>query len=150
MQFLACQRTQVSAQVRTGPMWEQTVGQSDDSCLWLPRASVPLDGRSASSWLTRAPTREPSQSKRLEFWPNIVVVLASGWLPAGGCRSVWAWCSWRSLLGRFLCLLFVPFFFFSGDVTRNGHFRLVTAGVTFLLPDGRDVGSRQGHRPKNR
>ena len=42
------------------------------------------------------------------------------------------------------------FFSFRGDVPRNGHFRLVTAGVTFLLPDGRDVGSRQGHRPKNR
>ena len=40
--------------------------------------------------------------------------------------------------------------FLLGDVPKTDHFRLATAGVTFLLPDGRDVGSEQGHRPKNR
>ena len=35
-------------------------------------------------------------------------------------------------------------FFFSGDVPKTDHSRLATAGVTFLLPDGRDVGSKQG------
>ena len=50
--------------------------------------------------------------------------------------------------GRFFLLLSV--FSFSGDVPRTDHFRLATAGVTCQVPDGRDVGSEQGHRPKNR
>ena len=89
--------------------------------------SLALDGRTASSstqvrtdsQLTRAhgpPTREPSQSKPERIRLNVVVVLAWGWLPAGGCRSVWSWCSWGSFLpalglGRFFCLLFAPFSF---------------------------------------
>ena len=53
-----------------------------------------------------------------------------------------------SWFGRFFFLLSV--FSFSGDVPRTDHFPLVTAGVTFQLLDGRDVGSKQVHRPKNR
>ena len=86
------------------------------------------------------------------MWLNVVVVLASGWLPAGSCCSVWAWCSWGlSSLLLFWVGSFPPLcsFFFSGDVPKNDHFQLATAGVTFLLP-GRDVGSKQGHRPQNR
>ena len=52
-----------------------------------------------------------------------------------------------SWFGRFFFLLCV--FSFLGDGPRTDHFRLATAGVTLQLPDGRDVGSKHGHRPKN-
>ena len=68
----------------------------------------------------------------------------SGCLPACGCRCV--------LPGApvHLSLSLGLWCFLLGDVPKTDHFRLATAGVTFLLPDGRDVGSEQGHRPKNR
>ena len=93
----------------------------------------------------RAPTREPSQSKPER---NVAKRCCRS-----GLRLVARW--WLSLgLGLVLLAVFPPCscfgsvllpplcsFFFSGDVLKNDHFRLETAGVTLLLPDGRDVGS---------
>ena len=46
-------------------------------------------------------------------------------------------------------VFFLAFLPFPGDALKNDHFRLATAGVTFLLPDGRDVGSEAvGTDPK--
>ena len=74
------QRTRVSAEVRTDRF--ETVGWSDDSCHWLPRASVPLECRTASgstpvrtdAWLTRA-HGDRAKELREEMWLNVVVVL---------------------------------------------------------------------------
>ena len=101
--------------------------RTDDSQLVGRLLSLALDGHTASSstqvrtesQLTRAQGRQlenRAEVNRKEMWLNVVVVLASGWVPAGGCRSDWAWCSWGSflpavVLGRFFCLLFVPFSF---------------------------------------
>ena len=55
-------------------------------------------------------------------------------------------CRSRSGLWCFLLPCF-PFQATSQGPITSG---LRTAGVAFQLPDGRDVGSKQGHRPKNR
>ena len=62
---------------------------------------------------------------------------------AGGCRCVLAWCSCPSV-ARGLVFFFLAFLLSPGDVPKNDHFRLATASVTFLLPDGRDVDPRTG------
>ena len=114
VQFLVCQRTQVFKS--HGPMCEQTVGQSDDSCLWLPRASVPLDGRTAPSWLTRAQGRRPENRAKVNgknsgqtlslFWPPVGCPLVARSGPGALGSLSWVGSCASSLFLFFLIFLF--------------------------------------------
>ena len=98
---------------------------------------LPLkSARTVARRSSRAPTWEPSQRK-----PRTNV--------GAGFR---AWCFWGSflpalvLVGSFCSSLFFPFRATSQGPIISG---LRPRGVTCQVPDGRDVGSEQGHRPKN-
>ena len=95
----------------------KTVGQSDDSCHWLLRQRMLLDGRTALEPTPRAQGRRPENRAKVnqkEMWPN-VVALRSDRLPAGGCRCVLV--PWLLALG-FGCFLFPCFSF---RVTSQGR-----------------------------
>ena len=77
------------------------------------------------------------------MWLNVVVVLASGWLPAGGCRSVWAWCFWWSFLPALVLVgSFCSSLFFLFRTTSQGP---ITSG---LRPRASRSGSWMGRRVK--